>query len=116
MFRHDGVRFGGFFLLLCSMAGPGWAQHAPPADAKPPTKQFEEAPGLSVLLDDVPKSPKAQLEMGIGKSMPDPAAKNPAHPEAELRRALEAAGVAIDTMEPVVPSLDDVFLDVVDRA
>jgi ABC-2 type transport system ATP-binding protein len=38
------------------------------------------------------------------------------HPETELRRALEAGGVAIDTMEPVVPSLDDVFLDVVDRA
>jgi ABC-2 type transport system ATP-binding protein len=38
------------------------------------------------------------------------------HPETELRRALEAGGVTIDTMEPVVPSLDDVFLDVVDRA
>ena len=37
-------------------------------------------------------------------------------PEGALRRALEAAGVVIDTMEPVVPSLDDVFLDVVDRA
>lgn len=39
-----------------------------------------------------------------------------AAPEVALRRALEAEGVAIDTMDPVVPSLDDVFLDVVDRA
>lgn len=39
-----------------------------------------------------------------------------AHPDAELRRALEAEGIVIDTMDPVVPSLDDVFLDVVDRA
>ena len=37
-------------------------------------------------------------------------------PAAELRRALEAEGVVIDTIDPVVPSLDDVFLDVVDRA
>ena len=39
-----------------------------------------------------------------------------ASPEAQLRSALEAHGVKIDSMEPVVPSLDDVFLDVVDRA
>jgi ABC-2 type transport system ATP-binding protein len=39
-----------------------------------------------------------------------------ADPEIALRRALEAEGVSIDTIEPVVPSLDDVFLDVVDRA
>ena len=37
-------------------------------------------------------------------------------PAAGLRQALEAAGVVIDTIDPVVPSLDDVFLDVVDRA
>ena len=34
-------------------------------------------------------------------------------PDVQLRHALEAAGIAIDSMEPVVPSLDDVFLDVV---
>jgi ABC-2 type transport system ATP-binding protein len=39
-----------------------------------------------------------------------------ADPERQLRHALETAGVTIDSMEAVVPSLDDVFLDVVDRA
>ena len=33
-----------------------------------------------------------------------------------LREAMAAAGVVIDGIEPVVPSLDDVFLDVVDRS
>jgi len=33
-----------------------------------------------------------------------------------LREAMAAKGVVIDGLEPVVPSLDDVFLDVVDRA
>lgn len=33
-----------------------------------------------------------------------------------LREAMAARGIAIDGLEPVVPSLDDVFLDVVDRA
>lgn len=33
-----------------------------------------------------------------------------------LREALAAKGVVVDGIEPVVPSLDDVFLDVVDRA
>jgi ABC-2 type transport system ATP-binding protein len=37
-------------------------------------------------------------------------------PDDQLRRALEADGIAIDSIDPVVPSLDDVFLDVVDRA
>ncbi len=36
--------------------------------------------------------------------------------DAELQRAMAAAGIALDGIEPVVPSLDDVFLDVVDRA
>jgi ABC-2 type transport system ATP-binding protein len=39
-----------------------------------------------------------------------------ASPETALRQALEGHGVTIETMERVVPSLDDVFLDVVDRA
>lgn len=33
-----------------------------------------------------------------------------------LREALAAAGLVIEGIEPVVPSLDDVFLDVVDRS
>jgi ABC-2 type transport system ATP-binding protein len=33
----------------------------------------------------------------------------------QLRRALTAAGRVVDSLEPVVPSLEDVFLDVVDR-
>jgi ABC-2 type transport system ATP-binding protein len=37
-------------------------------------------------------------------------------PGDQLRRALAAEGIAIDSMDSVVPSLDDVFLDVVDRA
>ncbi|TAK16427.1 MAG: ABC transporter ATP-binding protein [Acidobacteria bacterium] len=37
-------------------------------------------------------------------------------PDRQLRDALSAHGVTVDSMEPVVPSLDDVFLDVVDRA
>jgi hypothetical protein len=32
-----------------------------------------------------------------------------------LRRALSAAGHDVRSLEPVVPSLEDVFLDVVDR-
>jgi len=34
-------------------------------------------------------------------------------PEVRLRQALEGEGIVIETMESVVPSLDDVFLDVV---
>jgi hypothetical protein len=34
----------------------------------------------------------------------------------ELAQGLRAAGIPIESMAPVVPSLDDVFLDVVDRA
>lgn len=33
-----------------------------------------------------------------------------------IREAMASAGLKIDSLEPVVPSLDDVFLDVVDRA
>ena len=33
-----------------------------------------------------------------------------------LRDAMAANGIVIESLEPVVPSLDDVFLDVVDRA
>jgi ABC-2 type transport system ATP-binding protein len=34
----------------------------------------------------------------------------------ELRARLSAAGIGVESIEPVVPSLEDVFLDVVDRA
>jgi len=33
-----------------------------------------------------------------------------------LRAAMAREGIALESLEPVVPSLDDVFLDVVDRA
>ena len=36
-------------------------------------------------------------------------------PTAEIRDALTAAGRRVDSLIPVVPSLEDVFLDVVDR-
>lgn len=36
--------------------------------------------------------------------------------EAELRAALESRGVAVESIEVVAPSLEDVFLDVVDKA
>ena len=36
--------------------------------------------------------------------------------EAELRARLEAQGIAVDSIEEVQPSLEDVFLDVVDKA
>ena len=36
--------------------------------------------------------------------------------EARLREAMLTGGLVIDGLEPVVPSLDDVFLDVVDRS
>ena len=39
-----------------------------------------------------------------------------ATPADEVRRVLEAAGAPAVRLEPVVPSLEDVFLDVVDRA
>jgi ABC-2 type transport system ATP-binding protein len=35
---------------------------------------------------------------------------------AQLRTLLENAGVSVEAVEPVLPSLEDVFLDVVDRA
>ena len=35
--------------------------------------------------------------------------------EADLRRALDTAGLTVISIERVVPSLEDVFLDVVDR-
>jgi hypothetical protein len=39
-----------------------------------------------------------------------------AAPETALREALAAGGIVVDGLERVIPSLDDVFLDVVDRA
>jgi ABC-2 type transport system ATP-binding protein len=36
--------------------------------------------------------------------------------EAELRARLEAQGMAVESIEEVPPSLEDVFLDVVDKA
>jgi hypothetical protein len=34
----------------------------------------------------------------------------------DIRRVLAEAGLTVDEISPVVPSLEDVFLDVVDRA
>jgi ABC-2 type transport system ATP-binding protein len=65
------------------------------------------------IADTLPMVEKTSL---FGTAVHAVMRRGTSHPEAELRRALEAGGVAIDTMEPVVPSLDDVFLDVVDRA
>ena len=33
-----------------------------------------------------------------------------------IRAALERAGIAVHSITPVAPSLEDVFLDVIDRA
>jgi ABC-2 type transport system ATP-binding protein len=65
------------------------------------------------IADTLPMVEKTSL---FGTAVHAVMRRGTSHPETELRRALEAGGVAIDTMEPVVPSLDDVFLDVVDRA
>jgi hypothetical protein len=35
--------------------------------------------------------------------------------EAQVRQTLSRAGVSVTSVETVVPSLEDVFLDVVDR-
>jgi ABC-2 type transport system ATP-binding protein len=40
---------------------------------------------------------------------------NRALPPGDIRAALEQRGLAVLSMEPVAPSLEDVFLDVVDR-
>jgi ABC-2 type transport system ATP-binding protein len=65
------------------------------------------------IADGLPIVEKTSL---FGTALHAVMRRGTADPEAALRRALEAGGVTIDTMEPVVPSLDDVFLDVVDRA
>lgn len=65
------------------------------------------------IADRLPMVEKTSL---FGTAMHAVMRPGAADPQGDLRRALEAEGVAIDTMEPVVPSLDDVFLDVVDRA
>jgi len=65
------------------------------------------------IADKLPMVEKTSL---FGTAVHAVMRRGAAQPAIELRRALEAEGVVIDTMDPVVPSLDDVFLDVVDRA
>jgi ABC-2 type transport system ATP-binding protein len=65
------------------------------------------------IADKLPMVEKTSL---FGTAMHAVMRPGDADPQAALRQALERAGVAIDSVEPVVPSLDDVFLDVVDRA
>jgi ABC-2 type transport system ATP-binding protein len=42
--------------------------------------------------------------------------RDPSVTIADLRTLLQTGGVAVEAVEPVIPSLEDVFLDVVDRA
>jgi ABC-2 type transport system ATP-binding protein len=48
-------------------------------------------------------------------SSPQAGSKDPASSLEALRTALESAGLPVTAVAPVVPSLEDVFLDVVDR-
>jgi len=65
--------------------------------------------GLMAWLDAHPLVEKTSL---FGTAVH--AVLRPAAPMADLERALAAAGRPIDAMTPVLPSLEDVFLDVVD--
>lgn len=86
-----------FGVLVCWLvAAPLRTQ--PPGKAQPP--QLPEAPPgpqTQPLINDVPKTIEGQQEIGISKSIPDPAAKNPAEPTAQLRRLTQEYPVWIDS-------------------
>jgi ABC-2 type transport system ATP-binding protein len=64
------------------------------------------------ILDGIPEVEKTSLfGTAVHAVLRNDSVKVP-----DLRARLSAAGVDVESIEPVVPSLEDVFLDVVDRA
>jgi ABC-2 type transport system ATP-binding protein len=65
------------------------------------------------LLDRMPEIEKTSV---FGTAVHAVLRTDPAHAAAILRERLEAAGVAVASIDPVQPSLEDVFLEVVEQA